>query len=430
MDTLTINDPRGGYPKSWYAETAEPLAEFPRAEGEMQCDVCVVGGGFTGLSAALHMARAGLDVVLLEAHRVGFGASGRNGGQVGTGQRRDQMDLETMAGPDDAAKLWDLGLEAVALTKSLADACGSNAGFKPGILHPNHKARYTKHSRAEVDHLTTRYGYEQISFLDRGATQAEVGSPGYHSATLDMGGGHLHPLRYALGLAKLAQAACVRIHENSRMTARVDKEVRTDFARVRAGAVVLALNGYHTNIDGTLAKRVMPINNFTAATAPLAPDIAAKTIRSGYAVADSRFVVNYFRLSHDKRLLFGGGESYGLQFPTDIAAKVRRSMAQVFPHLKDVPITHAWGGTLGITMERLPHFARLSPDVWSASGFSGHGVAMGTLAGKILAEAVGGTLDRFDLMNRLPTPTFPGGVSLRWPLLVAAMTWYALRDRL
>jgi len=431
MDILRINDPEGQYPgNSWYVATAEPLPPFPAVSGDQRADICVVGGGFTGLSAALHLARAGFDVMLVEAGRLGFGASGRNGGQVGTGQRLDQASLEKLVGPEDARKLWDIAQEAVALTRALADEGGTDPGFVPGVLHADHKPGFARDTRAHVEHMQAVYGYDQIRYLDRDALRAELAAEGYHSGSLDMGAGHLHPLRYALGLARLAVAAGVRIHEQTRMRALDDGTVVTDAGRIRADHVVLAMNGYHNNALPVLAQRVMPINNFIAATEPLGGDRARRLIPNNVAVADSRFVINYFRMSADHRLLFGGGESYGYRFPADIAAKVRRPLAQVFPDLADIRFDYAWGGTLGITMSRLPHFVRLGGNVLSASGFSGHGVAMATMAGRMLAEAVGGQAGRFDLLAGLPAPRFPGGAALREPLLAAAMTWYSLRDRL
>ncbi len=437
LDILRVNDPEGAHPASWYAATADLPPPHPQARGDLRADVCVVGGGYTGLSAALHLRRAGRDVVLIEANRLGSGASGRNGGQVGTGQRLEQPELERLVGMDDARKLWDLGLEAVALVRALAaeatalPGAGPQAdpGYRPGILHANHRARFTDASRAHVDHMAKTYGYDQMCFLNHAEMRETVGSPGYHSGVLDLGGGHLHPLRFALGLAQLAATAGVRLHEHSRMVGRSGTTVCTDAATIRADQVMLALNGYHNDAEPAAATRIMPINNFIAATAPLPQEVADTVIRGGYAVADSRFVVNYFRLSADNRLLLGGGESYGWRFPRDIAAKVRRPLTQVFPQLARVPLDYAWGGTLGITGSRLPWFDRLDPGVFGAGGFSGHGVAMGTLAGRMLAEAATGDPARFELMARLPTPRFPGG-ALRTPLLAAAMTWYALRDRL
>ncbi|MCB1517468.1 MAG: FAD-binding oxidoreductase [Hyphomicrobiaceae bacterium] len=432
MDILTVNDRPGHYPPSFYAATADLLNPFPRAEGEIDADVCVIGGGFTGLSAALHLARRGFRTVLLEASRVGSGASGRNGGQVGTGQRLEQTDLEPMVGQERARALWDLGLESVALVKSLADEASADCEWVPGIIHADHRARYTRHSRRIVEHMAEHYGYDQMRFLDRDAIRAEIGSADYVSGVLDLGGAQVHPLKYALALARLATDFGVQILENSRaIEIEPGKKVvvKTGSATIRADFLILGLNGYHNNIDTRLAARVMPINNFIAVTEPLGGERAKSLIANDYAVADSRFVINYFRLSRDNRMVFGGGESYGYRFPRDIGAKVRKPMLQVFPQLADTRIDYAWGGTLGITMSRLPQFEKLSGNILSLSGFSGHGVAMATLAGRIASEAIAGQAERFDLFAQLPNPRFPGGILLRTPLLAAAMVWFSLRDR-
>ena len=247
-----------------------------------------------------------------------------------------------------------------------------------------------------------------------------------------MGAGHLHPLNFALGLARAADAAGAKIHEQSEVLSIAEDRqvtVKTAQGTLRADHLILACNGYLGRLNPKVAARVMPINNFIAATEPLGLR-TAEVLNRDVAVADSKFVVNYFRLSHDGRLLFGGGESYGYRFPTDIAAKVRAPLLEIFPHLADVKIDYAWGGTLAITMKRLPHFARLSPRTLAASGYSGHGLGTATHAGRLLAEAVAGQSEGFDLMTRLPVPPFPGGAHLRSPLLTLAMTWYALRDRL
>jgi len=433
MDLLTANDRPGEYPRSWYADSAAPLPPFAAASGDLTCDVCVVGGGFTGLSAALHLAQRGYDVILLEAQRVGFGASGRNGGQVGTGQRLDQDDLEAMVGKGPARALWDMSLESVALTRDLAGAHAPDAGFKPGIIHAAHKARYVLEIHAYAEKMARDYGYDQIEPLSAQSLRERVNSPAYYGGDIDHGGGHLHPLRYALGLARAAQAAGVRIHEGSRVTAITQADparVMTAAATITARFVALGANGYLGRLEPTVAARVMPINNFIAATAPLTDAQRRAVIRDEHAVADTKFVVNYFRFSDDNRMLFGGDESYGYRFPSDIGARVRRKMEGIFPQLRGTEITHAWGGTLGISLNRMPHFARLSSNVLSASGYSGHGVAMATLGGKLLAEAIAGQAERFDVMAQVPTPAFPGGASLRWPLLVAGMLWYSLRDRL
>lgn len=432
MDILYANDRAGEYPRSWYSDTAEAPGPYPEAAGDRTCDVCIVGAGFTGLSAALHLAGRGFDVTLLDAHRVGWGASGRNGGQVGTGQRLDQDDLEKMVGQDHARALWDLAQESVALTKALAAEHAPDAGFAPGIIHACHRARYVPHARHYAEKMARKYGYDLIRPLDRNEMRELVGSTAYHGGDIDMGGGHLHPLRYAFGLARAAEAKGVRIFERSKVTGIAEGSpatVTTKKATITARHVVLACNGYLGHLDSRVASRVMPINNFIVATEPVTPDRQESLIKGNYAVADSKFVINYFRFSEDHRLLFGGAESYGYRFP-DIAALVRKPMLEIYPQLRDIKITHAWGGTLGITMNRMPHFERFAGNILSASGYSGHGVAMATLGGKLAAEAIAGQAERFDLMASVPTRPFPGGVALRWPLLVLAMVWFSLRDKL
>ncbi len=432
MNLLYTNDRQGQYPESWYAATATPLDPFERLKGETRANVCVIGAGYTGLSAALHLAEAGMDVVLLEAHRVGFGASGRNGGQLGSGQRMEQDDLEKLMGQGEAAKLWDLAEDAKDLVKSLIKRHKIDCHLKPGIMHGCFSAREVAHEHKYVEHLNSRYGYDQITALDPDAAQAICPSPAYVGGSLDMGAGHLHPLGFALGLARAAVAAGVRIFENSvvhDIQQGQNPVVRTDHGRVKCDHVILACNGYLGGLERKVAARVMPINNFIIATEPLG-DAAAKVLARDVAVADTKFVVNYFRLSHDKRLLFGGGESYGYKFPRDIIATVKKPMLQIFPHLREAKIDYAWGGTLGITMKRMPYLARLAPNILTASGYSGHGVGTATHAGALMAQAIGGAAAGFDTMARVPAPAFPGGLMMRAPLLALAMTWYAMRDRL
>ncbi|WP_324755056.1 FAD-binding oxidoreductase [Roseovarius sp. Pro17] len=432
LNLLHANDRAGEYPASWYAATADTFPEYAPLTGEMRADVVVVGAGYTGLSAALHLAEAGMDVALIEAQRVGFGASGRNGGQLGSGQRMDQQGLERLMGDADAAKLWELAEDAKALVKSLITKHNIDCHLKPGIAEACFSAGEVAHEHTYADHLAQRYGYDQLQKLDREQMQALCPSPAYHGGVLDMGAAHLHPLRYALGLARAAKAAGVRIYERSEVTG-IDEGARalvhTTTGRISADHVILACNGYLGGLNGKVASRVMPINNFIAATKPLGED-AARVLTQDVAIADTKFVVNYFRLSHDKRLLFGGGESYGYRFPADIEALVRKPMTQIFPHLRDVQIDYAWGGTLAITIKRMPYLARIAPNILSASGYSGHGVGSATHAGKLMADAVAGQAAGFDTMASVPATPFPGGAALRTPLLILAMTWYSLRDRL
>ncbi len=428
LDVLTANDRPGQHAPSWYAATANTMPDHAPLQGEARADVCIVGAGYSGLSAALHLRERGFDVVVLDAHRVGWGASGRNGGQLGSGQRVGQAALEARLGRDKARVLWDLAEESKAVTKSLIARHAIACDLRPGILEAMHRPRFEDEAREEAALLNEHYDYPHVRFMGRDEIRGMVASDGYFSGVLDMDAAHLHPLNYALGLAHAADAAGARIHERSRVIRVTEGRVETATGAVNAPHILLACNGYLCGLEGSVAARVMPINNFIAATAPL-PDPAA-LIRDDVAVADSRFVVNYFRLSRDGRLLFGGGENYGYRFPKDIAAKVRKPMLEVFPQLADIPIDHAWGGTLAITMDRMPHFARPAPGILSVSGYSGHGVGMATLAGKLASEAIAGQVTRFDILADIPRPRFPGGAHFRTPLLSLAMIWYGLRDRL
>ncbi|WP_417605458.1 NAD(P)/FAD-dependent oxidoreductase [Primorskyibacter flagellatus] len=432
MDLLFSNDRRGTYPASWYAATATPLAPFAPLRGEVRADVCVVGGGYTGLSAALHLAQAGRSVVLIEAHRVGFGASGRNGGQLGSGQRLTQDGLEKLMGDGPAHALWDLAEDAKALVKDLIARHGIACDLTPGVGWAGTSQRSVDGLHRYAEHLAARYGYEEIDALRTNDWQAICRAPQHLGAILDHGAAHLHPLKLALGLAQAAHDAGVQIHETSHVHHLIQgtpATVQTESGRVIAEQVILACNGYLGGLNRKVAARVMPINNFIAATEPLG-DGAAEVLARNVAVADDRFVVNYFRMSHDGRLLFGGGESYGYKFPADIAALVRKPMEQSFPQLKGVRIDHAWGGTLAITMRRMPYLARVAPNILSASGYSGHGVGTAVHAGQLMARAIEGQTDGFDTMAAVPAQPFPGGAMMRNPLLALAMSWYALRDRL
>lgn len=432
MNLLYSNDRKAEYPASWYAATANPIDRFPALTSDGKADVCIVGGGYTGLSAALHLAEAGFDVVLLEAHRVGFGASGRNGGQLGSAQRMDQEDLERLVGNDDAAKLWDLAEDAKDLVKSLIAKHQIDCDLKPGLAVLGLSSGEQQELHDHAEHLSDRYNYDQIEVLNEDAGHALCPSPTYRGGYLDMGAAHLHPLNFALGLAQAAANAGVRIFEGTEVLGVEETApavVRTSQGSVTADHVILACNGYLGDLNRKVAAKVMPINNFIAATEPLGAD-AARVLTRDVAVADTKFVVNYFRLSADGRLLFGGGESYGYRFPSDIAATVRKPMTEIFPHLQDVKIDYAWGGTLAITMRRMPYLARTAPNVLSASGYSGHGVGTATHAGQLMALAIQGQAEGFETMARVPALPFPGGPALRSPLLALAMTWYALRDRL
>jgi gamma-glutamylputrescine oxidase len=427
---LDANDTPGAHARSWYAETAGELPAHPALEGETRADTCVIGGGYAGLSAALHLAGRGHDVVLLEANRVGWGASGRNGGQVGIGPRASMEKYERALGPADARRVWDIAVEANALVKELVARHGIECDLTPGYLEAAWKASHAREVMAWPAEAARRYGHGTARPVDREEMAALLGTPRYHGGFLDRMGAHLHPLRYALGLACAVEGAGARLFERSRVRRVAPGLVETDRGRVRADHVLLACNGYLDRLVGPVARRSMPINNFIAATEPLDEATARRINPENLCVSDTKFVLNYFRLTPDRRLLWGGGESYGRRFPRDIAGLVRRTMADVYPEIARRPITHAWGGTLAITATRMPAFQRLEGGLWAVSGWSGSGIHMGTMGGRIAAEAIAGEAERWDLMARLPTPPFPGGDWFRFPLLALAMSWAALRDRL
>ena len=427
VNLLDANDAPSSHPASWYADTARIPPACPPLDGDARCHACIVGAGYTGLSAALTLARAGADVIVLEARRAGGGASGRNGGQVGSGQRLDQLTLEARLGEAHARALWEIAEAAKARVEALVAEHAPDARWTPGVAEVDRTPSGAAHAHRVAEHLARRYGYDRIQPLDRAATAALIGSDRFSGGALDHGAAYVHPLRLALGLARAAQDAGARLHEGTRATGLGHgPAVETPTGMVHADHVILAGNGYLGALDRGVAARVMPINNFIVATEPLG---AAMPLAQDVAVADGDFVVSYWRRSEDGRLLFGGGESYGYRFPRDIATLVRRPMLRVYPQLADARITHAWGGTLAITRSRLPHIARVAPRVLSAGGYSGHGVAMAVIAGEILAEAILGRTGRFDTLAAIPQRPFPGGVRARSPLLALAMTWYAMRDR-
>lgn len=433
---LYLNDARGEYPHSYYAASipsTDFLPPFKSLDGDLTADICVVGAGFAGLSAAIKLRQKGLDVVLVDANRVGWGASGRNGGQLGSGQRVGQKTLEKMVGRDDAKKLWQLAQDSKQTVHDFIAEFGIDCEYQSGIFNVDHKAGYVAQTKTEVDYLNEAYGYDNVRFVDRDELRTFLGTDAYFGGSLDTGSGHIHPLKLALGMAKAAQGLGVKIFEKTEVTnlkpgAKIVAETKS--GSVTASHVILACNGYLGMLNRKTAGRVMPINSYIVATEPLSEGLANELIANNAAVADSKFVVNYYRLSKDRRLLFGGRESYSYRFSQDIKANVRKPMLNIYPQLKDTKIDYGWGGTLGITMNRMPHFEWLEPNIISVSGFSGHGVAMANLAGTLAAEAIGGTAERFDVMARVPTVPFPGGTLMRAPLLTLAMLYFSLRDKL
>ncbi|MDQ0464281.1 gamma-glutamylputrescine oxidase [Caulobacter ginsengisoli] len=415
-----------GHPAgSWYAATADLPETRPALKSEVQADVCVVGAGFTGLGAALELARRGAKVVVVEEATVGSGGTGRNGGQVHPGQRREQDWLERVVGAEDARRLWTLAEEARANLHSLIGEI--DCDWRPGLIQARHRLVGAEHEAAYADLLAERYDYPLLEVVDRERMTHLLGTDRYFGGLIDHGGGHLHPLKLALGMARLAEAAGATIHERSRVTGLEPGRVRTAHGSVECERMILTGDGYLDGLVPALETRVMPINNFIAVTEPLDdPTI----LPSDMAAADSRFVIRYWRKTPDGRLLFGGGETYTPRFPADIAGFVRRHMLGTYPQLASAAITHAWGGTLGVTTTRLPYVGGPMPGVLAAAGYSGQGVMLAPYFGRLLAQAALGEAALLEPLKRLPTPAFPGGKWLRWPALAAGMSWYALRDRL
>ena len=431
---------------SLYAATADAALAFPPLTESVKAHVAVVGGGYTGLSAALHLAEAGIDVVLVEAERVGWGASGRNGGQLHSGQRRDQEWLEEHLGKDEARRLWVLAEEAKATTLGLIDKHQIACDWRPGLIETVHKERLVAGEIAYVDKLRRDYACDAVAWLDRDALAAAIGTDVYFGGRRDTSAGHLDPLKFAQGLARAATKAGARIFEGTRATSLDRKgasmieiactpagfEIASSGApSVSAEIVILAGNGYLDGIDAEVEARVMPIDNYILATRADRRRTAGRT--HSRRRSSLRYALRRLLLPAKRRWPAGLRWRRNLRQAVregDIAAMVRKHLARIYPQLADTPVDYAWGGTLAITLNRLPYIRRVRPGVYAAAGYSGQGVALAPFAGKMLAEAIAGNPARLDTFAALPVPTFPGGKLLRFPALVAAMTWYRLRDAL
>ncbi|TKD48285.1 MAG: FAD-binding oxidoreductase [Mesorhizobium sp.] len=418
--------------RSWYEDTAGPRPEYPALDGDRRCDVVIVGGGFTGLSAAAHLAKAGSNVVLIEAHRFGDGASGRNGGQLGTGQRAWAEELEAEYGFSRAKALFDLAEEAKSNLLEFAAVNKIEIDYMPGQMSVAHKKRYVDDYKAHAEIMANRFGYPHIAFMDAMETAERLGSTRYFGGTRDTGTGHIHPLKLVIGTAKVATQAGAQLFEQTPATgiASLGGKVRvtTPKGTISAEKCLIGVNAHGGTLEPISAAHIMPIGSFIGATVPLAAD--TNVLPGGEAVDDSRFVVRYFRKSTDGRLLFGGREIYAVNDPKDIHVHIRRQIAELYPHLRDVEITHGWGGYVGITMPRKPFVREVMPNVISVGGYSGHGVMLSNFFGRLYAETVAGNRDRLRLIEDLKIPAFPGGRRFRAPLLFLALNWYALRDRI
>jgi gamma-glutamylputrescine oxidase len=399
--------------------------------GELRADVAVLGGGIAGCSAALHLAKRGFRVALLEARAVGYGASGRSGGQTIFGLAASQRSLAAKVGPRDARRLFDLSIEALDLTQSLIREYAIDCDYHANHVHVATKPRHLPELNEWARELHEDCGYPSARILDRGELQAHVRSERYLGGLIDPRSGHLHPLKYTQGLARAAESAGAKIFENSQVLRYEDgPEVAVHTAQgiVRCAHLVLCGNVYLGAVAPSLARRILGVGTYIIATEPLGEARARELLPSNAAIADINWILDYFKRSADHRLLFGGRVSYSAVQPPRLAESMQQRMLRIFPTLADVKVAYAWGGYLDITMSRAPNFGRLAPNVYYLQGFSGHGMSLTGLAGKLVAEAVAGTAERFDVFARIPQRDFPGGALFRRPSLVMAMWYYRLRD--
>jgi gamma-glutamylputrescine oxidase len=419
--------------QSYYAASANPAPARPPLDGEVTADVCVVGGGIAGCSTALHLAERGYRVVLLEGRRVAWGASGRSGGQAIFGYAAGQDKLAAQVGRDAARRMFDVSVEALDLLRERVERHTIDCDLHWGQIHVAIKPRHETELKAWRDELAADYGYDSLRWLERGELRSLLATERYTGGLYDTRSGHLHPLNYTLGLASAAESAGVAIHEGSQVVGIGHGDpatVRTAAGSVRAKYVALCCNAYVDDLSPKLRARIMPVGTYIVATEPLGRDRIEGLIRENVAVTDVNWVLDYFRRSADDRLLFGGRVSYSGLDPLNTRGATRARMLKVFPQLADVEIEYAWGGYVDITMSRAPDFGRLAPNVYYLQGFSGHGIALTGMAGRLVAEAIAGQAERFDLFTRLQHRDFPGGRLFRTPALVLAMLWFRLKDLL
>ena len=420
---------------SYYEASVNRPAPEPALQGSVQADVLVVGGGFAGLSAALELAQRGMSVVLLEADRVGSGASGRNGGQAIVGFASGQGPFDEQLGAERSQKAWDMSVQAVNLIEQRVAAHAIDCDWQRGYT-------YVADSRHKADALRAEFADHQrrgvaCEWAEGAEAQRLIGSKRYMAAFHEKTSGHLHPLKYALGLARAAQAAGVRIFEGSAV---VGLRRGASLVAVTAGGQVTARFGvlagnatlpeYGPQVAPEIAPRIMPVGTYIVGTEPLDPALCERLIPHHAAVCDNNFVLDYFRFSADHRMLFGGRVSYTTRTPANLNAVMAQRMGEVFPELKNALVEFVWGGFVDISMNRSPDFGRLGDNLYYLQGFSGHGVALTGLAGQLVAEAVAGQAERFDLFAALKHREFPGGPLLRTPSLALGMLWHRMKDAL
>lgn len=422
--------------KSYYEATVERPPITPALVGRLSADVCIIGGGYTGLSAALELAERGYQVILLEAQRIGWGASGRNGGEVIVGFGSDgELAIARQLTPLHSRLAWDISVEALQLLQTRIKKYQIACDYVSGYMTLAARERKSRPLEKWFNDVTRQFNYP-LQWVGPGDIGNWISSPRFHAGVYDAQSGHLHPLKYCLGLARAATAAGVTIFENSAVfkIERGEKPIiKTGQGEVRCNYAVLATNVYineYGNLAPELAPRIMPVGTYMIATESLGAERASKLLHRRQAVSDNNFILDYFRLAADNRLLFGAGESYTGVTPRGLIGKMRTRMLDVFPQLSDVKISYAWGGFVDLTMNRAPDFGRIHNNIYYLQGFSGHGVALTGMAGKLVAQAIAGDAGKFDIFSRLKHQKFPGGDFLRTPLLAAGMWYYRIRDLL
>jgi gamma-glutamylputrescine oxidase len=419
------------YPLSYYAASANPVPPRPALEESVEADVCVIGAGYTGLSSALFLLEQGFSVVVLEAARVGFGASGRNGGQIVNSYSRDIDVIEKSVGAREAQLLGHMAFEGASIIRERVARYGIDCDLKDGGIFAALTSKQMGHLQSQ-QRLWERYGNTQLRLLDQHAIRDAVACEHYIGGLLDMSGGHIHPLNLALGEATAIESLGGRIFEQSaalRIERGAEPVVHTARGQVRAKFVIVAGNAYLGNLVPELAAKSMPCGTQVIATEPLDAQLASSLLPQDYCVEDCNYLLDYYRLSADKRLIFGGGVVYGARDPANIETIIRPKMLKALPQLKNVKIDYAWTGNFLLTLSRLPQVGRLGDNIYYSQGCSGHGVTYTHLAGKVLAQALRGQAERFDAFAGLPHYPFPGGQLLRTPLTALGAWYYTLRDK-
>ncbi|MGI2013570.1 NAD(P)/FAD-dependent oxidoreductase [Shewanella oncorhynchi] len=418
---------------SYYAASANDKVERPRLQESIEADVCVIGAGYTGLSAALHLLESGMSVVVLEAARIGWGASGRNGGQIVNSYSRDIDTIEKTVGKEQGKLFGQMAFEGGQIIRDRIAKYNIQCDLKDGGVFAAMNEKQMGHLRHQKQLWESHGHVNQLELLDAKGIRGVVNTERYVGGLLDKSGGHIHPLNLALGEARAVESLGGKIFEDSAVLS-VDEGdspvVHTAQGSVKTKFVVVAGNAYLGKLMPELQAKSMPCGTQVITTEPLSADLAASLLPQDYCVEDCNYLLDYFRLSGDKRMIYGGGVVYGARDPADIKSIIIPNMLKTFPQLKDVKIDYAWTGNFLLTLSRLPQVGRIGNNIYYSQGCSGHGVTYTHLAGKLLAEMLNGQATRFDAFAALPHYPFPGGHALRVPFSAIGAWYYTLRDKL